>query len=194
MPAWENSDQPLPQLLDISPLTFLTPSLIWFPCVLCLVYSISLWLPIISCLPSDCFVISITNFQNLWSHGRNSTQTLDRLVGESADILFAAAGLLVNTNPDVARLLVAKMEAHYGFTGFTVFRRNLAKIPEKALKTAPKLTSTCSMSGGHAQQSRVSGLHRYQTAESLFPASVSEPMRLIFYNVRVSGSTSHNIF
>jgi len=64
----------------------------------------------------------------------------------------------VNTNPDVARLPVAKMEVHYGFT---VFRRNLAKIPEKALKTAPKLTSTCSMSGGHAQQSRVSGLHRY---------------------------------
>lgn len=54
----------------------------------------------------------------------------------------------MNTNPDVARLPVAKMEVHYGFT---VFRRNLAKIPEKALETAPKLTSTCSMSGGHAQ-------------------------------------------
>ncbi len=103
-------------------------------------------------------MVSITNFWNLWSHGRNSTQTLGRLVGESPDILFAAAGLLVNTNRDVARLLVAKMEVHYGFT---VFRRNLAKIPGKALKTAPKLTSTCSMSGGHAQQSRVSGLHRY---------------------------------
>lgn len=103
-------------------------------------------------------MISITNFRNLWSHGRNSTQTLDRSVGESAEILFAAAGLLVNTNTDVARLLVAKMEIHYRFT---VFRQNLAKIPEKALKTAPKLTITCSMSGGHAQQSRVSGLHRY---------------------------------